>query len=151
MGLQLTPPDTLNARNQLHLQQLFIMFMLNCIISGMSGICILFVFHTHINRHLHWLFIDITDIQCWWVVLYMSKTVYCIFWDLLGILKTINSLHILDLYITPIMTNFLTSWHIFWFYDKHLAYCWRPDKPFDAMTNVLTRWRHVDVMASFLK
>ena len=57
-------------------------------LSGMSGICILFVFHTHINWHLHWLFIDITDIQCWWVVLYMSKTVYCIFWDLWGILKT---------------------------------------------------------------
>ena len=57
-------------------------------LSGMSGICILFVFHMHINWHLHWLFIDITEIQCWWVVFYMSKTLYCIFWDLLGILKT---------------------------------------------------------------
>ena len=130
-------------------------------LSGMSGICILFMFHTHINRHLHWLFIDITDIQCWWVVLYMSKTVYCIFWDLLGILKTINSLHILDLYITPIMTNFLTSWHIFlilwqsfgvlltswqifWCDDKlfdAMTSCWRNGELFEVMTNRLSSWR----------
>ena len=49
-------------------------------LSNMSEIYILFVFHTHINWHLHWLFIDITDIQCWWVVFYMSKTLCCIFW-----------------------------------------------------------------------
>ena len=82
-------------------------------------------------------------------VLYVKNFMLCI------LTKTIHSLHSIDLYITP---NYLINQDklfdimtYFWFHDKHLAHFWHHDKSFDAMTNFLTRWRLVDVMANFLK
>ena len=48
-------------------------------LSGMPRIWILFVLYMYLNWHVHWLFINITDI----LHARVSKTLYCVFWDLL--------------------------------------------------------------------
>ena len=60
-------------------------------LSGMPWIWILFVLYMYLNWHVHWLFINITDI---YIHARVSKTLYCVFWYSVLLVKGISHVYV---------------------------------------------------------